>query len=71
MEICEEALDVLDGDRYSFLIIYRPHANLCHHAFRRTDMKKVLLALLVLVMIGAAPALAADIVRVGNLKFAP
>jgi NitT/TauT family transport system substrate-binding protein len=33
-------------------------------------MKKTVLALLVLAMIGAAPALAADIVRVGNLKFA-
>jgi NitT/TauT family transport system substrate-binding protein len=33
-------------------------------------MKKTVLALLILAMIGAAPALAADIVRVGNLKFA-
>jgi len=33
-------------------------------------MKKTLLSLLVFAMIGAAPALAADVVRVGNLKFA-
>jgi NitT/TauT family transport system substrate-binding protein len=33
-------------------------------------MKKTLLVLLVFAMIGTAPALAADIVRVGNLKFA-
>jgi len=33
-------------------------------------MKKTLLVLLVFAMIGAAPALAADVVRVGNLKFA-
>ena len=33
-------------------------------------MKKTLLVLLVFALIGAAPALAADVVRVGNLKFA-
>ena len=33
-------------------------------------MKKTVLVLLVFAMLGAAPALAADIVRVGNLKFA-
>jgi len=33
-------------------------------------MKKTVLVLLVLVMMGSVPALAADVVRVGNLKFA-
>jgi NitT/TauT family transport system substrate-binding protein len=33
-------------------------------------MKKTLLVLVVFAMIGSAPALAADVVRVGNLKFA-
>jgi NitT/TauT family transport system substrate-binding protein len=33
-------------------------------------MKKILLVLLVFASLGAAPALAADIIRVGNLKFA-
>jgi len=33
-------------------------------------MKKTVLALLVLALTGSAPALAADVVRVGNLKFA-